>query len=109
MPTASGTVMEPVAVHTPDSSEYFSTALIGLVFAAPLEPSATYRVSGPAPVPNVTKATPSGPKPVGRLAPVMSAVSVGVPPVGRPPLPTALMLVVVDSYNCALEPLPTTW
>ena len=38
--TFSGTVIEPVFVHTPDSSEYFSTAL-GWPAVAPFEPSAT--------------------------------------------------------------------
>src|SRR5580700_2067887 len=106
-PATSGTVTEPVAVHVVPSSEYFSTRF-GSPAVAPLDPSATYIVSGgPEPDSSLTKANSSGPKLAGRFAPDSRAVVVGVPLVGSPE-PTAKMFLVVDSYNWPLE-TNTSW
>src|SRR5580698_264931 len=73
--------MEPDSVHTPLLRENFHTRLSSPL-VAPFAPSATYSVSGPLPVPRLTKANWSGSNFGGRLAPERSGKSAGDPLVG---------------------------
>src|ERR1700728_1775370 len=86
-PTTRGTETEPVASQVVPTREYFSTAF-GSPPVAPFEPSATYKVFGEVGfgfvvLASVTNANWSGPKFAGRFGPLSSAVSAGVPLVGK--------------------------